>query len=228
MNNKVYEKSFGFNSLIRIFKRNIVSILIFSLICFLTSTLYSFVFLEKKYESSGQLVNGVNVTGTVLNTFIDTFSNEDIFDEVVQKLQEENITNDNGSLITKSQIYGKYSIPKTNNSLYIEIALTCNNKHADIILNKTFDIIINYLQNEAKRGEFSKLSISKSASSPTCVTSSFKLVTIFTLFGFLAALCISVIVDFKYDLIYDIEDIHDLNTNAFELNYSTRRKETNE
>lgn len=223
---KHYEKTITLSFLIKCLKRNILAILSFTLV-FFCCTYTSLNFLTpKKYQVNGQLTNRNNITTTVLNTLTDTFKNETVLEKVVVSLTDNGIMHSNNTNITKSEILSGLSIPTSNNSFYITITYTNTDKTIiKDVLTETFNFVIDYLKNEAKRVEFSDLKVSKEVSDAVDISKTKQNVIVFTSCAFLLAYFISLCVDYKYDLVYDIDDVKDLNTNVLELNYTERKKE---
>lgn len=226
---KEYDKTITFFTLFKVLKHNLVSILCFTITFLLCSTIALTSFVPRKYRTTGQLTNKSNIITTVLSTLTDTFKSDIVLDNVIVKLNEENIKHNNGKAITKDEISSGISLPASNTSSFVTISFTNYDKSTiQTILNVTFDCVINYLKNEAKRSEFSELNISKEASTPVDISNTKQKIIVFTIIAFAVAYLLSFFVDIKYDLVYDANDVRDLNTNVLELNYIERKKGKNE
>lgn len=175
------------------------------------------------------MANKSNIITTVLSTLTDAFKSDIVLDTVIVKLNEDNIKHNNGKAITKNEILSGISLPASNNSSFVTVYFTNYDRNTiQTILNTTFDCVIDYLRNQVKKSEFADLNVSKKASIPVDISNTKQKIIVFTIIAFTVAYLLSFFIDIKYDLVYDMSDIMDLNTNVLDLNYMERKKKKNE
>lgn len=208
MKNEKYEKKITLISLFQSLKRNLMSIVTFTVFFALLGFTCFKVASPQKYQTTGQLNNKFSITTTVLNTLRDTLKSDLILYRVEEQLESDGIKHKDGSVITQKELSSGLIIPSSNNSFYISISLRGTDKTTlKTSLETIFDVTINYFKTELKRGEFTELRVTKSASNPIDV-SNIKLKTAcFGFIGFLAAFAISYLFDYKRDLVAEVEDI---------------------
>lgn len=223
-----YSKSMGVKGIIRSIRRNIVSIVLFIIVFFTSGFIALNAITPKKYQSTGQLSNGMTIASTILNTLSDGFKSDSFTEITLEKLNGENIIHKNGGFITKNELLDGITIPNVNNSLYINISFAnSDNTIVKKTLNVMLESIIEYFKQE-NRNEFTKLQIAKSASDPQDI-SSFKSKLIILLFtSILISSFVPTIIDYKNDLVYEIDDIKELGINVLELNYDGKEKNKHE
>ena len=225
MKKQEYKKSVTVLWLFKTLKRNILAIISFTIIFFGCSYVALSSFVPKKYQTSAQLANKISISSTLLNTLNDAFKSDIVIERTINSLAENNITHSNGKNITKNDIISNYSLPSTNISSFVTVTFYGTDKTImEKSLNTLLEKVIDYLQNDIKKSDYADLKIAKAATTPIDISKTKQKLAIFTLIAFVLAFTVSAIVDYRYDLVYDIDDVKDLNTNTMELNYTERKK----
>ena len=206
-------------------KKNFISILCFSITCFLMSSFALAKFTTNRYVTTGQVTNKFNITTTVFSTIRDVFKSDIVVNRTVNKLAENNVIHANSDKITKNEVANGISFPNNNNSFCLTISFYGKDKTTICAtLNTMIEVAIDYFKNDLKRGEFTNLVLSREASSVSDASNKKMKAISFTLCAAVVSYMISFMIDYKYDFIYCSNDIKDLNTNVFELNYDERKK----
>ena len=225
-NSDNYTKFITLNSLKQTFIKHIYFIVIFTLLIFGIGIVG---FSKSTYQSSAQLINGQVLTKTSVNTFKIAFKSNLIINRIEDNLSTNGIHHKSGSKITANEITQGLEIISNNNSTYIYVNFTGTDKSIlKDTLNASLNEIINYLTKEDNKAQFYGLKIFNEPSNPVDISNNKQKILIFGFLGLTLSYCISFVVDYKYDLVYDITDVIDLNTNVLELNYIERKKGKNE
>jgi len=210
--------------MIKSLKRNILSILCFSLIFLGCGTFYDLQIKGRTYKTSAQIFNKTAITTTNLNTFTISFKSDLVVNRTVEKLNEDKIYHKNGSPFSFKDIYDNVVIPTSNNSTYITISLVGKEKNnLKDVLSTYLNVAIDYLKNETGKIEFSNMSVFNNPSDPIDVSHFKQNMIIYILVGFCISYLTSLFIDYKYDLVYDQNDIKNLSTNVLELNYTENK-----
>lgn len=222
---KNYETKISLKTLINVLKRNIMAIAGFTISFTLVSAVFFLYLSPHKYKATSQVSNRSIITTTTLNTLRDAFYSDVILDDTVLFLTENDINYKNGKAVSKADIIEGLSIPNTNTSSYLTITYVNLDKQVTTaVLRTVLDKVVNYLKVESKRSEFTGLEVSKYPETAVDISNSKQKVVLTACIVFVLAYLISFYVDIQYDLIYDIDDIKDLNINVLELKYTERKK----
>ncbi len=225
-NNNQYTKFITLKSLKQVFIKHFYFIIVFTLLVLGIGTIG---FTKITYKSSAQLINGQVLTNSSVNTFKIAFKSNLIINRIEENLSNNGIYHKNGSKITADEITEGLEITSSNNSTYIYINFTGTDKSIlKDTLNASLTEIINYFTKEDNKAQFYGLKIFNEPSEPVDISNNKQKILIFGFLGLTLSYCISFIVDYKYDLVYEINDVIDLNTNVLELNYTERKQEKNE
>lgn len=229
MEKKQYYKRFEFVTFFKVLKRNLISILVFDFVFCLFGFVYLNFFTPTIYQTSSQLDNKRTITPALLNVISASLKSDDVLDEVILKLQSQDIYQGSYYTITKNEIKDNLILPQSTNSAYLVISY--RGKHKEFLKDTLFtilDIGINYIQAQTNQTELNELKIFDEPTEPVDISNNKQKLIIFGLTGLVLSYGVSFIVDYKYDLVYDIGDIKDLDTNVLELNYTERKKEKHE
>lgn len=227
---KNYEQVIGIKTFFSVLKRNIISIIGFAIISLCGSVFAFKVVIPNSFRTSAQFYNGYLITADVLTTLRETIVSDTVLSNSVNKLQENNVSHGDGTLITKKEIADNLLIPTANNTNYLTVSYEYKEKQIICdILNTVLDETVTYLRDDLKNGAFVKLNVYKYSTDVADVTNAKQNTIALTLAGFVLAYAVSFVIDIKYDLVFDITDAQEISTNVMEMNYSERKeKQKNE
>ena len=229
MKKKEYLKQFKLILFIKVMKHNIVSILTFTFAFITLGIIYLNAFVKTTYQSSGRLDNQKALYPTLVNTMRTAFLSDFVINQVETNLIEQSVLHGNGNAITKVELQNGLIVPTSSDSAYITISFRSQDKKiVKPTLEVIFDVAIEYIANQTNHSDFNKLKVFDEPSEPVDISNNKQKILIFGFLGLTLSYCISFIVDYKYDLVYEINDVIDLNTNVLELNYTERKQEKNE
>lgn len=222
---KNYEQVIGIKTFFNVLKRNIISIIGFTIISLCGSVLAFKVVIPSKYKTSGQFYNNYMITTEVLTTLTSAIKSDAVLTNSIEKLQEKNIIHSDGTLITKNEITNNIAIPSSNKTNYLTISYTYKEKQIICdILNVVLDETVTYLRDDLKNGAFLKLSVYKYSTDVIDITNAKQKIISFGLIGFVLAYLTSFVIDVKYDLVFDITDAKEISMHVMEMDYSERKE----
>ena len=222
---KNYEQVIGIKTFFSVLKRNIISIIGFAIISLCGSVFAFKIVIPNKYQTSGQFYNGYTIITEVLTTLRNTIVSDTVLSNSVNKLQENNVFHNDGTLITKKEIADNLIIPTANKTNYLTISYEYKEKQIICdILNTVLDETVTYLRDDLKNGAFLKLSVYKYSTDIVDVTHAKQNTIALTLVGFVLAYAVSFVIDIKYDLVFDITDAKEISMNVMEMDYSERKE----
>lgn len=207
MNNDTkYEKNISLITILEAIKRQVFSILYFTLVFAVCGLIFCNFIDKKQYKSTIMISNTYSISSTLITNITEKINMDETLSYVTDKLQKGEIFHSNGNLISNSEIKNGLLIPTTvNASFYMKISFVNVDKK---ILQPVLNTLMEYVTKElnAQFSDTFYLSISSQASDPINISNSNKNLLMFIAFGLLLGLAVAIIVDIKMDRIYSKKD----------------------
>lgn len=222
---KQFEKKFTIISILDSIKKHLAIFLFIFGYFSVFGVVYSTVITERTYQSTGQIANQRSLTGTYLNTIVNTVNNEDTLEIIVSNLSEKKVLHTNGSAITKSYISSGLVFPITNSSSYLNISFVGKEKTIlKPVLQEVLEVTVEVIANGSFKDQYKDIRVSNNASDPIDISDTNLKILLFSLVGLGLGIGTAFITDNSTDLVYNISDISSLQTNVFELEYTDSKK----
>lgn len=223
-NYKEFERKLTITSLWHSIKKHIIIFLCIFVYFSVFGFVYATQITDRTYKSTGQITNQRSLTGTYLNTIVNTVKNESTLEIIVNNLKEKEITHKNNKYVTNNDLLAGLVFPPTNSSSYLSISFVGKERPLlKPVLQEVLEVTVDVIANSSFADQYKDIRVSSNASEPVDISNTNMKIILFTVLGLGLGTAATFITDVCTDLIYEPRDISSLDTTVFELNYNKSR-----
>jgi len=201
-------------------KRNIYSIIYFTVLGLVLGLVYTNIIVTPEYTATGTMAMRVSTNTTVLNTITEIARSNAVADLVVTSLDEDGVTKPNGNPIIASDITAGVTATYTSTSLIVTVSYKTEYTEIAVpVVNAVIDATISY--GNANYTVLGNNLILQSYSTTSTYTgpSSTLYLAIFVMLGAVVGAGLGIFTDIIEDRIHYVGEIQSSGLNAFSVAY---------